>query len=163
MSLEAAQKSARTAAVAVQFFVGMTAALIVLGYGSKVVMAAYAWASPADTLGVVTLAAMALPAVFSVFALNGLSRVFAAFAKGDFFGRTFGRALTNACAWAMLATALQLALDVAPLDAIAQVAQHRMTYDPTKVTLLAFIVCAMFAGRIVEMAADLKEENEAIV
>ena len=160
MASESIQSSARTAVFVAHAFAGMTLGLVVLGHGSKLVMASV---DGAGTTPLLLLVALSVPAIFSVLALFALARLFTAFAKGATFARGFGSTLAKACAWATVATALQIGIDWMPADWTAQIAQYRMTFDPTKITLLAFIICAAFAGQLFDKAADLKEENDAMV
>jgi hypothetical protein len=163
---ERAQKAAQTAQAIALIALIVTVVLILILYAGAT-FAAFSGEPRADGLEITRTLAVTwisvLPVGLFLSALSEVRKALAEFAKGRFFAQASARAVRSAGLWAVGA---MLAKDIIVPSVKAWTPgafSPRVSVDAVDFALFAFLVFVAVIGRVLELATELKSENEAFV
>lgn len=165
---ERAQKAAKTAhGFALAALIGSVVIVAIVYSALTWIAFTGAWKDEAERQLVmsklVVLWASALPIGLMLVALGHVRKALKEFSSGRFFGPAPPKAVRSAAQWAIASVLVKITIVPSLESLTADSVSPQISLNGTDLPLLAFLIFLWAIGRVLELAAALKSENEAFV
>jgi|CXWL01.1.fsa_nt_gi hypothetical protein len=164
---KSAAETAQALAVVAGLAFGFITATLAINYGVMTYRALGALPDGASFLESVRVLApiwvSVLPAIFFMSALWQLRRALREYAKGEFFSPRSARAVRRAGEEAFVALLAQILIAPTIISWLEGGRHLNLNFELTDLALVAFVLFVAAVGRVLDLAAVIKAENDQIV